>query len=872
MTQPFVNPLFSEALRLSTAGGHAGDHGGAAPVPTGAFSPVETALHYDLVRRSGLFDEEYYRAQFPDERGQAADWLAHYLQEGGFSGRNPNWLFDSAWYLARHPGARMSGLNPLVHFLLRGCAQGLSPAPLFDVEWYRRSYGHIDFTAINPLTHFLREGDFCGFSPHPLVNAAWYLGENPEVGAVGGSALRHWLSEGVHNGCDPHPMFMSRWYMDQYPDVERAGMNPLVHFVNSAPDDCLDPNPLFQSRWYREVYATQIDRSVLAIIDYVTGGSVQGREGNGVQQSPWYYTLHPSVAIAGMDALAHYLRYGSTEQVDPAPGFWTRYYAARYAGQIGTMLPLEHFLKVGNALGNATVDDNSAYHRQVQDAMMLGAMELPEIVRHIAVMPLRPTFTILTRTARAGRELLQSIKSQVYQDWTLVDLDDADALAAIGDRPLHYVLRLEDTLRLHPLALYSFASALNVDPALDLIYSDEDRVVASGERRSPFFKPGWSPDYLESIDYIGESACLRATVALPHLKEVSGAYDLTLRVTEKPVRVLHIARVLFHMRDRFEPDDAGIARDVAALADRMARTGRTASIEPRPEARCYEVRASGANPSDVSVVIPTAGKFVTIEGRALDLIVNCVRTISPALGPDPEIIVVHNGDLHPRTARALEAMRCRLVLYDAPAFNVAEKLNLGARHATRDGLLLLNDDIQPITPDWLDLIQGHLAKPHVGVVGAKLLYPDKTTQHAGVVTNSGNPDHVFRGQPDTAEGYFYSASLPRNFTAVTGACMLTRRQIYLDVGGYTEELAVSYNDIDFCLKVEKLGYFSMLEPRAQLHHFESVSRVASLEMTESEFFHERWASRVIEDPYYSEDYLDVRPPHFRVKFNRSLRV
>ena len=186
-------------------------------------------------------------------------------------------------------------------------------------------------------------------------------------------------------------------------------------------------------------------------------------------------------------------------------------------------------------------------------------------------------------------------------------------------------------------------------------------------------------------------------------------------------------------------------------------------------------------------------------------------------------------------------------------------------------LLLLNDDIEILTLNWIERMLEHFEKPHVGVVGVKLLYPNNTIQHAGVVCNSGNPDHVRRHFPREDKGYFFSTSAVHNFSAVTGACMMTPTAIYKRVGGYSEPLAVSYNDVDYCLKVAKQGLSIVYTPHVELIHFESISRKPVLDLEEAMYFQQRWAADIIEDPYYNERFLDLAPPTFTVKVNfRSL--
>jgi glycosyltransferase involved in cell wall biosynthesis len=263
------------------------------------------------------------------------------------------------------------------------------------------------------------------------------------------------------------------------------------------------------------------------------------------------------------------------------------------------------------------------------------------------------------------------------------------------------------------------------------------------------------------------------------------------------------------------------------------------------------------------VVIPTAGRTVTVGERRIDLIENVIRHIrNRSTYKNIEIIVVDNGDLSAGQLGVLELAECRRITYADPTFNVARKLNLGVSLATGELLLLLNDDIEILTPDWIERLLEHFEKPHVGVVGAKLLYPNEETQHVGVVHNFGNPDHVRRRFPRTDAGYFFSTCGVRNYCAVTGACMMTSARVYQDVGGYSDELAVSFNDVDFCMKVRRKGLSVVYTPSAELIHMESLSRVVSLDMRELDWYHQQWAPELSCDQFYNENFLSVEPPTF----------
>ncbi|WP_170921195.1 glycosyltransferase family 2 protein [Enhydrobacter aerosaccus] len=528
-------------------------------------------------------------------------------------------------------------------------------------------------------------------------------------------------------------------------------------------------------------------------------------------------------------------------------------------------------------------EDKLTYRKWKEINQKLVEQQLPELRDHITNMLYRPKFTVVIYVDNEAdlKATLVSIKQQIYacsQVWICgstsmkVERSTTDVRYAstipwmelTGD----FVIFLRSGYTLRREALYSFASFLNRDPNADLIYADEER--QNGSDILSFFKPAWSPDYLESFNYIGYGACFRISLANLCSKP-AGHYDFVLRFTEIARRVCHVDQVLFTCAGRESKGSEGQA-GVAALESRLLRTGRKGQVTPgNQELEYFRIKVEPSEKPLVSVVIPTAGQVVQHNDQPLDLILNCVAQIRDRTSyKNIEIVVVDNDDLSHRQLATLEQAQCKRITFREPKFNVAKKLNLGASIASGDILLLLNDDIEILSTDWIERMLEHFEKPHVGVVGPKLLYRDLTTQHVGVVHNSGNPDHVRRLFPRDDAGYFFSTGGVRNFGAVTGACMMTRRSVYQEVGGYSEELAISYNDTDYCMKVQRLGLSIVYTPYAELIHFESQSRVPKLDIDEAHWYQQTWARESVSDPYYNERFLSVASPTFEVTINPRL--
>jgi glycosyltransferase involved in cell wall biosynthesis len=305
-----------------------------------------------------------------------------------------------------------------------------------------------------------------------------------------------------------------------------------------------------------------------------------------------------------------------------------------------------------------------------------------------------------------------------------------------------------------------------------------------------------------------------------------------------------------------------------ALAQRLKRTGRQGRIEPIGTPRGgYRINPVLARRPLVSIVIPTAAKSVMIEGKKRDLIAACVKSIvDKSTYRNIEFIIVDNGDLAPERLSHAKDVPVRCVTYLDRQLNISKKMNMGAACAAGEFLLLLNDDTEIISPDWIERLLFHFEKPHAGLVGGKLLYPDKTIQHAGVVVVHGHPDHVSRGEPRDFDGYFFSGCAVRNYQAVTGAMSLIPASLYRNLGGYEEHMPLTFNDIDLSMKVWDAGYTVIFDPDVELFHFEGKSATNSYNFDDRDSFYGRWGRSPL-DRFYNEYYLSIGPAEYRFKEN-----
>src|SRR5882724_1379734 len=544
------------------------------------------------------------------------------------------------------------------------------------------------------------------------------------------------------------------------------------------------------------------------------------------------------------------------------------------------------------------------YGAWVEEFDRLRPEDRTAIAARISSLPVRPRFSVLMPVYDTKekwlRRAIESVREQLYPDWQLCIVDDASTRpavrrvldAAAGSDPRirvafrkknghisaasndalalaegDYVVLLDHDDELAPHALYMMAEEIVAHPELEVAYSDEDKIDAFGDRYEPHFKPDWNPDLLASQNYFSHLTCYRTSLVrrlggFREGYEGSQDYDLLLRATagvpENAVR--HVPHVLYHWRSA-DGSTAANARNkryaidaaLKALRERYPR----AEVSEGPFPTTYRVRHPlPAHPPLTTLIVPTR------DGRAL--LEQAIRSIREKTEyPRFEIVIVDNQSTDPATLDYLKSLettgQARILRYEAP-FNYSAINNFAVREAHGDVVCLLNNDVEVIEPEWLTELVSHAIRDEVGAVGCKLLYPDRTIQHAGVIAGLfGVGGHVFKQLPAEAPGYFGRAQLIQNLSICTAACLAIRKSTYLKVGGLDEEnLRIAFNDVDFCLRVAKAGFRNVYTPYAVLYHHESATR--GYEDTpekqerfqrEVELMKARWAGVLETDPAYN---------------------
>lgn len=504
-----------------------------------------------------------------------------------------------------------------------------------------------------------------------------------------------------------------------------------------------------------------------------------------------------------------------------------------------------------------------------------------------------PLFSIVVPTyktpVRLAREMIESVRAQSDQDWELCICDDGSNDAQLAaellrwqqqDRRIRAVIRPDnrgisaatnsavelargrflvfvdhDDL-LKSDALEAVRAAALANPSADVFYSDQDKIDEDGNLIDTFHKPGWSPDYLRRVMYVGhllvaEADLVRAVGGLRSEFDKVQDFELTLRLSERARGIVHIPRVLYSWRAihgsiATAQTAKGSIEDLQARAvnEHLSRLAIPARASPHPEFP-HRLSVSYSLPPElplVSIVIPSRDQPQHI-GR-------CLRSIYEASTyPNIEVIVVDNQTTDPEALAVMKRYPVRRIEFNQK-FNYSKANNIGVAHATGEFVILLNNDTEVVANDWIERLVGPFSQADVAMTGALLVYPNDAVQHAGVVLGPrGTADHLMRNFPATSDGYAGSLSCSREVSAVTAACLMVRREVYLEVDGLNELYGTHYQDVDFCLKVSSHGRI-LFVPEAKLVHHESATRGTEYDILDRLLLQDRWHSELADGDRY----------------------
>lgn len=434
-----------------------------------------------------------------------------------------------------------------------------------------------------------------------------------------------------------------------------------------------------------------------------------------------------------------------------------------------------------------------------------------------------------------------------------------------------FICLVDDDDLLDSNALYEMVKVLNDNKKIDMIYSDEDKLDINGRYCDPHFKPDFSPDTLLSLNYICHLTIIRKSIVI----EVGGFevglegaqdHDLFLKVTEKTNKIYHVPKILYHWRmvpgsTSMTISNKSYATDKGAIAieNALKRRKILGHVEKDKVSTYYRVVYDYKREPLVSIIIPTRDYVDTLR--------TCVDSIyNKTIYKNFEIIVANNDSKEKQTLEFFKEYQKKhdnfKVVDCIMEFNYSRINNEAIKKSKGKYIVLLNNDTEVITPNWLNIMVGYAMQKHIGTVGVKLLYPDTSVQHAGVIAGLGGvASHVYIGSSRDDLGMYGRLRVPYDYSANTAACIMVDKKKFDEVGGLEEELKVAYNDIDFNFKLLKKGYYNVFLPQVELFHFESKSR--GLDTTsekykrfliESDYMYKKWDKEIKEDRFYNPNF------------------
>jgi GT2 family glycosyltransferase/glycosyltransferase involved in cell wall biosynthesis/SAM-dependent methyltransferase len=658
-----------------------------------------------------------------------------------------------------------------------------------------------------------------------LFDADWYLAHNADVAVAGEIPVEHYLRCGAEEGRRPSAHFDSAWYLTQYPDVAESGLNPLIHFL---------------------LYGEREGRSPSAAFD-----------------TAWYHRQYPDVRSAGLNSLLHYIHYGAAEGRHPHAR------AAASLAELRSLLPeaMEPFFEQHEPY-DAWMSVNTFTSAQEADLRAGLAARDGRTPRISLITPVYNTPESLLR------ELVQSVRAQVYGDWELCLADDCSPSAHI--KPLLAELAALDsrikvtnlnenggisvaTNAAVEIATGSIIAFLDHDdlitpdclgeiaiyyadhPDADVVYSDDDKIDLEGRRFAPQFKPDWSPALLLSYMYMGHVFTVRRSL-FQHLGgfrrafDGSQDYDFALRATEQARHVGHVPRILYHWR--VVPGSTAASGDAKPESYERGRRAVEEALQRRAVVGVvsHPDWARQAKVGMFAIEFPDEGPQVTIiipTYNQVGYLSACVESLARTTYRDFDVLVIDNDSDDPATLEYLAdvGLRPRHRVVRIPKtgkkFSFAGLMNQAVSHASAEYVLLLNNDTEVVNPRWLSQMVGYGRMEGVGAVGARLYFEDRTIQHAGIVHgyHEGLVGHAFRNAPPHDWGYMGFIRTAREYSAVTAACLLTPRALFNSLNGFDEKnFAVAYNDVDYGYRVVQAGLRCVYCADAELFHYEGKSR------------------------------------------------
>jgi O-antigen biosynthesis protein len=827
-------------------------------------NPFTIIRAYRLANNSKLFDPTYYQAQLTEPLPSGQDPLVHYLTADAETRADPHPLFDQAFYCAHGLIDRITNETPLMHFLRIGCHKNIDPHPLFDSSFYLDKYPDVAEQDIPPGIHFFRFGLEEGRNCHLLFDPDYYAKQNPDAVATGENSLLHFLQTGWLERRSPHLLFDTPYYLDRYPEVTEQGINPLVHYLQTTLQQRTNPHPLFDTSFYM--------------------------------------TQYPTVAQQGLNPLVHFLRKGGASGCSPSRQFDSAYYLRVYpAVKQHGLNPLVHFLTRGIIEGRYPLND--MYRAWINENEKLTAPGgRPDQIESLSA---RPLISVLMPTYNTDavwlKKAIDSVLCQVYPNWELCIADDSSTnpqvkeliesyaqsdprikvvfrpttghIAAASNSSLElatgeFVALMDHDDELSENALYEIAATLDLFPDTDFIYSDEDKITTSGERFDPFFKPDWAPDTLLSHMYCGHLSVYRTAVvrSLEGFRpgyDGSQDYDLILRFTEQTQKIRHIPKILYHWRTIEESTASG--KEAKTYAYRAAERAIQGALDRRKTGAIVESVSSDypgqyrvvyplRSDPDVAVILPIVSSDRT--SKELENLVQVAADFSRCPEFKPVAVVQSQSDaealcsipgLEDFETLVNSATPCTTSTYSA-------LVNAGVAATQSELILVMDHRLRFCNVDRLKEMVARAQQRHTGAVGPMLLSHDGKIHGAGLILRGDLPPmHSHEQHAIESAGYFGHLLINSNCSAISSDCLMTRRELFLETGGFDIRLPRIWASTDYCLSLSEQGLNHTVQTDLHAQFVEPVP-TESIPQPNSHalmIMQERWSETMNNDPFFS---------------------
>ena len=475
-----------------------------------------------------------------------------------------------------------------------------------------------------------------------------------------------------------------------------------------------------------------------------------------------------------------------------------------------------------------------------------------------------------------NQKLINSIEKQTYSNYQISVLEKDNVQNIVANSKSDYIIFIGQDIELMPFTLYELVKSIEYRDSI-LIYSDNDKLI-NDKRIEPHFKPGFARDTIISQNYIDGFIAIKTTFLKVHNEILENLnkniiYDIVLQISEKTRKIEHIQKILYHKTTK--QINVDIEDEKKIIEKHLKRMNlEYDSIQDGKFKGQYKINYKIKGNPLISLVIPNMDHIEDLE--------KLLNSLKKSTYSNYEVVIVENNSKNKETFEYYEKIsnedkRIKVVKFEINYFNYSAIVNYGVECSKGEYIVMLNNDIEFITPDWMEQMLMYAQRPDVGICGAKLYFPDRTIQHAGVTIGTrGLAGHRSR---EISEKDFYRddyINIVQDLSAVTAACFMVRKQLYIDMLGFDEKLAVAFNDVDFCLKVRTAKYLIIYNPYAEAYHYESKSRGEDTENSEKqkrfakeyELFVKRWSKVIAKgDPYYNKNYrLDTDLP--KINYNK----